>query len=69
MLLHHRCFCSASVTIKRNSAKMVFGLFYGTERGAFFDPVRDIPDLSGKVILVTGGRSRTTQSIVISLAE
>ena len=28
----------------------MFGLF-----GKSFDPVKDIPDLSGKIILVTGG--------------
>jgi hypothetical protein len=30
----------------------MFGLFGG---GKSFDPEQDIPDLSGKVILVTGG--------------
>ncbi|KUI70862.1 hypothetical protein VM1G_06476 [Cytospora mali] len=37
--------------------------------GSGFDPLRDIPDLSGKVILVTGGTAGLGQQSVVHLAR
>lgn len=37
--------------------------------GVSFVPDRDIPDLSGKVVLVTGGRSRFVFCVFASLVS
>jgi NAD(P)-dependent dehydrogenase (short-subunit alcohol dehydrogenase family) len=41
----------------------------GSSKGVSFNPSRDIPDLSGKVILVTGGNSGLGEESILQLAK
>ena len=40
----------------------------GNQRGVAFDPARDVPDLTGKVILVTGGAGDLGKQVAIEFA-
>ncbi|KAK3307643.1 uncharacterized protein B0T15DRAFT_554572 [Chaetomium strumarium] len=54
-------------TLTAGARVTVFGS--GNQRGVLFDPVKDIPSLAGKVILITGGAGDLGKQVAIELAR